>query len=172
MIALQFGAHRLYLETARQREAGNRAPANIGSAVAYIVLLEDYKEVAEVMCHALRSEGHRCFVIRSRRVAERFLSRVRPDLVVVDCLLIGGDRLELAGQLASVANVPVIIISGDEERATEGERAGFLCLRKPFRMAELIAAVSILLTRNDQTGTGSRDFACLQSIEPVTGVPD
>jgi hypothetical protein len=82
MIALQFGPHRLHLETARQREAGNRAPANTGSAVAYIVLLEDYKEVSEVMCHALRSEGHQCFVIRSRRVAERFLSRVRPDLVL------------------------------------------------------------------------------------------
>jgi DNA-binding response OmpR family regulator len=79
--------------------------------VAYIVLLEDYQEVAEVMYDALRSEGHRCFVIRSRRVAERFLSRVRPDLVVVDCLLIGGDGLELAGRLASNANVPVIVVS-------------------------------------------------------------
>jgi DNA-binding response OmpR family regulator len=119
--------------------------------VAYIVLLEDYQEVAEVMYDALRSEGHRCFVIRSRRVAERFLSRVRPDLVVVDCLLIGGDGLELAGRLASNANVPVIVVSGDEDRAAEAERAGFRCLRKPFRMAELVAAVSLLLIGNDQT---------------------
>ena len=125
--------------------------------MAYIVLLEDYKEVAEIMCDALRSEGHRCFVIRSRRVAEHFLSRVRPDLMVVDCLLIGGDGLELAGRLASTANVPVIIISGDEDRAAEAERAGFRCLRKPFRMAELVAAVSILLTGNEQTESTLRN---------------
>ena len=117
--------------------------------MAYIVLLEDYKEVAEVMRDALRSEGHRCLVIRSRRSAERFLGRVRPDLVIVDCLLIGGDGLELAGQLASNANIPVIVTSGDEDRAAEAERAGFPCLRKPFSLAELVAAVSMLLAGHD-----------------------
>jgi CheY-like chemotaxis protein len=158
VIALQMGRIGCIWRPHDSEKPGERAPANTGSAVAYIVLLEDYKEVAEVMCDALRSEGHRCFVIRSKRVAERFLSRVRPDLVVVDCLLVGGDGLELAEQLASVANIPLIIISGDEDRAAEGERAGFLCLRKPFRMAELVAAVSILLTGNDQTGTSNGRF--------------
>jgi DNA-binding response OmpR family regulator len=121
--------------------------------VAYIVLLEDYEEVAEIMCDALRCEGHRCFVIRSQRSAERFLSRVRPDLVIVDCLLIGGDGLEVAAQLACKANIPVIVTSGDEDRAAEAERAGFPCLRKPFRLVDLVAAVSMLLADNDQIGT-------------------
>jgi DNA-binding response OmpR family regulator len=133
----------------------DRGPANEGSAVAYIVLLEDDKDVAEVMCYALRSEGHRCFVIRSRRSAERFLSRVRPHLVIVDCLLIGGDGLQMAGQLASKANLPIIVTSGDEARAAEAERAGFPCLQKPFRLAELVATVSMLLARNEQIGTTS-----------------
>ena len=121
--------------------------------MAYIVLLEDYREVAEIMCDVLRSEGHRCFVIRSRRSAERFLSRVRPDLVIVDCLLIGGDGLELAAQLASEANVPVIVTSGDESRAAEAERAEFPCLRKPFSLRDLVAAVSMLLVGREKTGT-------------------
>ena len=120
--------------------------------MAYIVVLEDYKEVAEVMCDALRSEGYRCFVIRSRRSAERFFSRIRPDLVIVDCLLIGGDGLQLAGQLASEANVPVVVTSGDADRADEAERAGFVCLRKPFSLAELVATVSRLLARIDENG--------------------
>lgn len=33
--------------------------------MAYIVLVEDSKDVAEVLCKALRAEGHRCFVIRT-----------------------------------------------------------------------------------------------------------
>jgi CheY-like chemotaxis protein len=53
-----------------------------------------------VVCDALRAEGHRCFVIRSKAGAERFLRRVCPDLVVLDCLLVGGDGLQLAQQLA------------------------------------------------------------------------
>ena len=121
--------------------------------MTYIVLLEDDKDVAEVMCDALRSEGHRCFVIRSRRTAERFLSRVRPDLVIVDCLLVGGDGLELAGQFASETSVPVIVTSGDETRADEAERAGFTCLRKPFSLRELVATVSLLLVRDEETRT-------------------
>ena len=62
--------------------------------MAYIVLVEDNRDVAEVLYDALREEGHRCFVIRTKAGAERFFRRVRPDLVVMDCLLIGGDGLK------------------------------------------------------------------------------
>ena len=113
--------------------------------MAYIVVVEDNKDVAEVVCDALRAEGHRCFVIRSKAGAERFFRRVRPDLVVLDCLLIGGDGLQLAKQLGSEANVPVIVTSGDIEKAEQAVEAGLLCFQKPFRLSELVAAVSTLL---------------------------
>jgi CheY-like chemotaxis protein len=67
-------------------------------------------------------------VIRS----ERFLRRVRPDLVVLDCLLVGGDGLKLARQLALEAKVPVIVTSGDIDKAEQAAEAGFVCLRKPL----------------------------------------
>jgi DNA-binding response OmpR family regulator len=87
--------------------------------MAYIVLVEDNQDVAEVVCDALRAEGHRCFVIRSKAGAERFLRRVRPDLVVLDCLLVGGDGLRLAQQLALEAKVPLIVTSGDIDKAEQ-----------------------------------------------------
>ena len=65
--------------------------------MAYIVVVEDNKDVAEVVCYALRSEGHRCFVIRSKAGAERFFRRVRPDLVVLDCLLALKSPTRIAG---------------------------------------------------------------------------
>jgi two-component system response regulator MtrA len=97
--------------------------------MAYIVVVEDNKDVAEVVCDALRFEGHRCFVIRSKAGAERFFRRVRPDLVVLDCLLVGGDGLELAKQLGSEAKVPVIVTSGDIEKAEQAVEAGLLCFQ-------------------------------------------
>jgi CheY-like chemotaxis protein len=99
------------------------------SEMAYIVLVEDSKAVADVLCEALRAEGHRCFVIRTKAGAERFFRRVRPDLVVMDCLLIGGDGLKLARELALQTDVPVIVTSGDITRAEEAEQAGLLCFQ-------------------------------------------
>jgi DNA-binding response OmpR family regulator len=53
--------------------------------------------------------------------------------------------------------VPVIVTSGDADRAAEAEQAGFLCFRKPFRLAELVAAVSMLLADNDKAAAKSTD---------------
>ena len=38
------------------------------------------------------------------------------------------------------------------ERADQAEEAGFVCFRKPFNVAELVAAVSRLLADNDNAG--------------------
>jgi DNA-binding response OmpR family regulator len=117
--------------------------------MAYIVLVEDHKGVADVVCEALRAEGNRCFVIRTKAGAERFFRRVRPDLVVMDCLLIGGDGLKLAQELAVKADVPVIVTSGDMVRAEQAVQAGFICFQKPFRLSDLSSAVSSLLGRKE-----------------------
>jgi two-component system response regulator MtrA len=119
--------------------------------MAYIVLVEDNRDVAEVVYDALRAEGHRCFVIRTKAGAERFFRRVRPDLVVMDCLLIGGDGLKLAQELASRAGVPVIVTSGDMVRAEQAIQAGFVCFQKPFRLCDLAAAISGLLAGKNST---------------------
>ena len=113
--------------------------------MAYIVLVEDNQDVADLMCEVLRGQGHRCFVIRSKTGAERFFRRVRPDLVVLDCLLIGGDGLALAGRLAAEAGVPILVTSGAADRAVAAEQAGFPVLKKPFGLTDLEAAVSRLL---------------------------
>jgi hypothetical protein len=41
---------------------------------------------------------------------------------VLDCLLVGGDRLQLAKKLGSQVNVPVIVTSGDIEKAEQAGR--------------------------------------------------
>ena len=115
-------------------------------------MVEDDKNVAKVVCDALQAEGHRCFVIRSKAGAERFFRRVRPDLVVLDCLLVGGDGLQLAKRLGSQADVPVIVTSGDIEKAEQAVEAGLVCFQKPFRLADLAAAVSNLLAKSSVAG--------------------
>jgi hypothetical protein len=46
------------------------------------------------------------------------------------CLLVGGDGLQLARQLALEAKVPVIVTSDDIEKAEQAAEAAFTCLLK------------------------------------------
>jgi hypothetical protein len=55
------------------------------------------------------------------------------------------DGLQLAQQLASEGNVPLIVTSGDIEKAEQAAEAGFVCFQKPFRLSDLAEAASKLL---------------------------
>ena len=85
--------------------------------------------------------------------SERFLRRVRHDLVVLDCLLVGGDGLQLAQQLALEAKVTLIVTSGDIDKAEQAAEAGFVCFQKPFRLSDLAEAAPKLLA--GKAGGGS-----------------
>ncbi len=117
------------------RSRGARAP--------YILVLEDLDDIANLLREELSARGYRCFSLRSKAAAERFLNRVRPDLVIVDYELLGGSGLT-AAQMAAEADVPVVVISGYDVRE-EVEVLGFIFLPKPFGIAELSALAAKLL---------------------------
>ena len=79
-------------------------------------------------------------LLRKKATAERFLHRVRPDLIVV----VGGNGLQ-AAQMAAEAKVPVIVTSGHHEVREEVEIFGFTFLPKPFRIADMLALAARLL---------------------------
>lgn len=89
------------------RSRGARAP--------YILVLEDLDDIANLLRDELSGRGYRGFSLRSKSAAERFLKRVRPDLVIVDYELLGGSGL-MAAQMAAEADVPVVVISGYDVR--------------------------------------------------------
>jgi len=110
----------------------------------YIVIVEDDRDLAKLLCKVFGIAGNRCFAIRSKTSAEHFLRQVRPDLLVVDYQLIGGIGLE-AAHIASESNVPVIVISGHFNVADRVRDAGYFWLRKPFTPAEVLNLASMAL---------------------------
>lgn len=76
----------------------------------------------------------------------------RPDAVLVDVVLPGGDGLTLAQQMTQRApEVPVIVVSGytdylSRRRATQAGAVAFV--EKPFGPAELLAAVEGALSQS------------------------
>jgi DNA-binding response OmpR family regulator len=79
------------------------------------------------------------------------LSRVRPDLVIVDYGLLGGSGLR-AAQMATEANVPVIVMSGYLTVRDEIEPLGLRYLQKPFSLAEMLDLVSQLVPGGPPSG--------------------
>ena len=125
------------------RSRGARAP--------YILVLEDLDDIADLLRDELSARGYRCFSLRSRAAAERFLNRVRPDLVIVDYELLGGSGL-MAAQMAAEANVPVIVMSGYLDVRDEIEPLGFQYLQKPFSVAEILDLVVRFIPHDPPSG--------------------
>jgi two-component system, OmpR family, alkaline phosphatase synthesis response regulator PhoP len=120
-------------------------------AAPYILVLEDLDDIANLLRGELSARGYRCFSLRSRSSAERFLNRVRPDLVIVDYELLGGTGVN-AANMAANAGVPVIVMSGYLTVRDEIEGLGFNYVQKPFSMLDMVELVSRLLTREPSSG--------------------
>lgn len=116
-------------------------------AAPYVLILEDLDAIANLLRGELSALGYRCFSLRSKASAERFLKRVRPDLVIVDYGLLGGTGIK-AAQMAAQSDVPVIVMSGYLDVRDEIELLGFYYVQKPFGLSEMLDLVSRLIARD------------------------
>lgn len=80
---------------------------------AHLLLLEDNPALARVVATVAQAEGwvvHTC--VDTAQFVEA-LDGVRPDAVIVDCMLAEGSGLDVLGRLAVTArDAPVLIMSG------------------------------------------------------------
>jgi DNA-binding response OmpR family regulator len=120
-------------------------------AAPYILVLEDLDDIANMVRSELSALGYRCFSLRSRASAERFLNLVRPDLVIVDYGLLGGTGIK-AAEMAAQSKVPVIVMSGYLDVRDEVENLGFYYVQKPFSLSEMINLVRRLVASDPRSG--------------------
>ncbi len=78
------------------------------------------------------------------------LDEFKPDIVIMDEVLLGGDGMEVCYQLQSTFGIPVVLLGEDcsdevWERVMEAEAD--LYLIKPFSYRELVARVRAILRR-------------------------
>jgi DNA-binding response OmpR family regulator len=121
--------------------------------VSHILIVEDDRDIAELIRHYVVKAGHSADVLASGgdvlpRVRER-----RPDLLVLDLMLPGLNGLEICQALRrgdATAELPIIVVTA---KAAESDRVAGLelgaddYLTKPFSPKELVARIGALLRR-------------------------
>src|ERR1700730_17151786 len=119
-------------------------------ATGHILVVDDQKEICEVVQQYLSSEGYRVSVANDGGGMRRVMGQAEVDLVILDLMLPGEDGLTLARQLREASTVGIIILTGRSEtvdRIIGLEMGADDYLPKPFHLRELLARVKSVLRR-------------------------
>jgi len=119
-----------------------------------ILIIEDEREIAQLVQNMLETEGFTCQWCRDGADALRVVQVIQPDLIVLDLMLPGLDGLEICTRIRqqSLAKDPYILML--TAKAEELDRIVGLStgaddyLSKPFSPRELVARVRALLRRS------------------------
>ncbi|MDQ3694651.1 MAG: response regulator transcription factor [Chloroflexota bacterium] len=133
-----------------------------------ILLVEDTRELAQVIARELEAAGYHVFRAADGRTALDLHARERVDLIVLDWMLPGLSGLDVLRQVRQTAATPVLMLTarGEEaDRVIGLELGADDYLGKPFSMRELIARVRALLRRDELIRQ-----AISADRQPATGV--
>ena len=116
-----------------------------------VVVVDDDKEVQEIVTFALKRNGFEVVVASNGREFQDILTTYTPDLVILDVMMPGLDGYQLFDSLrknASTQHVPVIIMTAHAENIYERislDLGAAVHITKPFHPLELVVKVQGLL---------------------------
>ncbi len=125
--------------------------------MATILIVEDERDLNNLIRHHLEEEGHQVLQAFDGSTAALYASHEHPDLIILDWMLPRLDGLEVCRRIRRDSIAPILMLTA---RAEEIDRVLGLevgaddYLTKPFSIRELLARVRALLRRVelDQTG--------------------
>ncbi|KAF1297215.1 DNA-binding response regulator [Enterococcus sp. JM4C] len=121
-----------------------------------ILLIEDERELAEMIKKYLEREQAEVFLCDRGDSAMAIFERCQPDLLLLDLMLPGKDGLDILREVRLKETLPIIILSAKE---TEIDRLLGLkmgaddYLTKPFSIKELIVRIETIFRRMEQYST-------------------
>lgn len=110
-----------------------------------ILVIDDDDDVGDVLELAMEMCGFRCERARDAAAGLARLRADRPSLVICDVVLRDGNGGDIAGAAAELG-IPVLLMSGAPQAIERYADRGIPFLQKPFRLAQLEAAVGQLLS--------------------------
>ena len=122
--------------------------------VPCILVVDDEETICEFLEMGLGHEGYRVERATDGDSALRMATQIKPDLIILDVMLPGIDGIEVCHRLASVSDVPIIMLTArgelrDRVAGLDGGADDYIV--KPFRFQELVARVRAVLRRHGKT---------------------
>jgi two-component system OmpR family response regulator len=117
----------------------------------HILIVDDHREIRDLVSRALGKEGFRVSTAEDGKAMRKVLADAHIDLIVLDLMLPGEDGLSLCRSLRADSHIPIIMLTakGDEvDRVIGLEMGADDYLPKPFGSRELIARIRAVLRRN------------------------
>ncbi|MBO5419230.1 MAG: response regulator transcription factor [Bacteroidales bacterium] len=134
------------------------------------MIIDDDLYINKMLEEALVQAGYSVTKAFSGKEALEIVSKVRPDLVLLDLMLPG---LSGEGLLPHLRGIPVIVVSAkiDVKNKVElllGGAADYVT--KPFDMDELLARITVQLRKPQTTDSGNDDFVCVEGVKLNTAL--
>jgi two-component system, OmpR family, alkaline phosphatase synthesis response regulator PhoP len=121
--------------------------------VARLLVVEDSRDIADLIRHYLERAGHTVESLASGRDVQARVRQAPPDLVVLDVMLPGMDGMLVCQALRAdpaTAPIPILMLTarGEESDRVRGLELGADdYVTKPFSPKEFVARVGALLRR-------------------------
>jgi two-component system OmpR family response regulator len=125
------------------------------NAAPHILIVDDHREIRELVARALIREGFRISAAADGKAMRKVLADSRIDLILLDLMLPGEDGLSLCRAIRTESTVPIIMLTakGEEvDRVIGLEMGADDYLPKPFGSRELIARIRAVLRRGRMEG--------------------
>lgn len=126
---------------------------------ATILVVDDERNIVQLVRLYLTKEGFRVESASNGREALERLPAVRPDLIVLDLMLPEVDGLEICRRIRQQSMIPIIMLTArgeDVDKIVGLELGADDYVTKPFNPRELVARVKAVLRRYEAARTPPR----------------
>ena len=124
-----------------------------------ILIVDDEKEIADLVEIYLVSDGYKVFKASNARDGLSMIENGEIHLVLLDIMMPGMDGIEMCRKVREISNIPIIMLtakSGDLDKIKGLGTGADDYVTKPFSPLELTARVKSQLRRYTQLNPNSR----------------
>ena len=136
------------------------------AAASHILIVDDDPSVRDLLRECFDLEGYRVSEAKDGAELQARLATEKIDLITLDLKLGGENGLDLAREVRSHRNVPIVMISGKGDpidRIVGLELGADDYITKPFHVREVLARVRAVLRRYEGAGNGETEHSRAES---------
>jgi two-component system phosphate regulon response regulator OmpR len=137
--------------------------AALADDAPHLLVVDDDRRIRDLLSRFLLSEGYRVTTADNAADARAKLAGLRFDLLILDVMMPGETGFELARDLRSSSNVPIVMLTARDEAASriEGLTIGADdYVGKPFEPRELSLRIANILKRASPAAAAPVESVC------------